>query len=136
MAIDSSAAAPAVGHVASVPADGAPAASPPAASAPASSAKYRLRFAKTGDLRLVSHIDLLHCFERLLRRAALPFASTQGFHPKPKIVFAQALALGVVGENEVVEIELEPGGAASLASEELLARLNRQAKTGIRHTQN
>jgi radical SAM-linked protein len=89
--------------------------------------KYRLRFRKSGDLRLVSHIDLMHCFERMLRRAALPFASTQGFHPKPKMVFAQALALGVVGANEVVEIGLD----ATLPAEEVVARLNRHAPPGI-----
>lgn len=92
--------------------------------------KFRLRFRKAGDLRLVSHIDLLHCFERLLRRAALPFACTQGFHPKPKIVFAQALALGVVGVGEVVELEVN----AELPPEEVLARLNRHAPPGIAFT--
>lgn len=94
--------------------------------------KYRLRFRKSGDLRLVSHIDLMHCFERMLRRAALPFASTQGFHPKPKMVFAQALALGVVGANEVVEIELEAASPeATLDAEEVVARLNRHAPPGM-----
>ena len=31
--------------------------------------KVRLRFAKCGDLRLVSHHDLMRCLERMLRRA-------------------------------------------------------------------
>ncbi|MBV8677097.1 MAG: DUF2344 domain-containing protein, partial [Planctomycetaceae bacterium] len=31
----------------------------------------RLRFAKRGDLRFVSHHDLMRCLERLLRRAAI-----------------------------------------------------------------
>jgi radical SAM-linked protein len=93
--------------------------------------KYRIRFRKAGDLRLVSHIDLMHCFERLLRRAALPFASTQGFHPKPKMVFAQALALGVVGVNEVVEIEVQATTPAALPADEIVARLNRHAPPGI-----
>ena len=89
--------------------------------------RYRLRFQKTGDLRLVSHIDLLHVFERLLRRAALPFASTQGFHPKPCLIFAQALALGVAGLDEVVDLTL----AEPLPPEEVLVRLNRQAPAGL-----
>ncbi len=88
---------------------------------------YRLRFRKGGDLRLVSHIDLLHVFERMMRRAALPFAVTQGFHPKACLVFAQALALGVAGLAEVVDLELrEPLPAA-----ELLACLNRHAPPGL-----
>ena len=35
--------------------------------------KVRIRFRKSGDLRLLSHHDLMRTFERMLRRAALPF---------------------------------------------------------------
>jgi radical SAM-linked protein len=68
--------------------------------------KVRLRFAKRGDLRLISHHDLLRCLERALRRAALPVARTRGFTPRPKLVFSQALALGIEGRREVLELEL------------------------------
>ena len=54
--------------------------------------KVRLRFAKRGDLRLVSHHDLMRCLERMLRRANLPMAYSQGFNPRPKVVFSLALA--------------------------------------------
>src|SRR5262252_1618237 len=69
--------------------------------------KIRLRFRKDAALRLVSHHDLLRCFERMLRRAALPFHSSEGFHPKPRFVFALSLPLGIVGCEEVVELELD-----------------------------
>ena len=59
--------------------------------------KLRFRFAKTGTLRLLSHHDLMRCLERMLRRADLPFKSTAGFHPGPRVVFALSLPLGVVG---------------------------------------
>ncbi len=72
----------------------------------ATATKLRLRFAKRGDLRLVSHHDLLRCVERTLRRAEIPMAHSQGFNPRPKIVFAQALALGIEGRREVVELDL------------------------------
>ena len=65
------------------------------AAGPAS--KVRLRFAKGGSLRWLSHHDLMRAFERMLRRAALPFRRTQGFHPHPRLVFALSLPLGVVG---------------------------------------
>src|ERR1700736_6136752 len=68
--------------------------------------RYRLRFSKRGDLRLVSHHDLMHVFERMLRRANIPVAHTQGFHPQPRMVFALSLALGIAGANEVLELEL------------------------------
>jgi radical SAM-linked protein len=89
--------------------------------------KYRLRFRKGGDLRLVSHHDLMHVFERMMRRAALPICYSQGFHPQPRMVFALSLALGVTGANEVLEIEL----TELLDPEHLLDRLARQAPPGL-----
>lgn len=90
-------------------------------------AKVRLRFAKRGDLRLTSHHDLMRCLERLLRRAAIPVAVTQGFSPRPKITFALAMGLGIEGHNEVVDVELaephDPG--------ELIGRLAAASPPGL-----
>src|SRR5882724_11469743 len=89
--------------------------------------KVRIRFRKGGELRLVSHHDLMRCFERMLRRAALPFHSTQGFNPRPRLVFALSLALGIVGADEVVELEL----GEELPLDEIRARLTAQAPEGL-----
>lgn len=89
--------------------------------------KVRIRFRKFGDLRLVSHHDLLRCFERMLRRAQLPVHSTQGFNPKPRLVFALSLPLGIVGCEEVVELELD----AQLPLEEIHSRLAQQTPPGL-----
>jgi len=70
------------------------------------STKVRLRFAKRGDLRLASHHDVMRCLERTVRRASIPVASTQGFSPRPRIVFALAMGLGIEGRREVVDFEL------------------------------
>jgi radical SAM-linked protein len=75
----------------------------------------------------LSHHDLLRTFERLLRRAELPVRRTQGFHPHPRLVFALSLPLGVIGQAEVVELELtEP-----LPPEEVGDRLRRQIPPGL-----
>jgi radical SAM-linked protein len=89
--------------------------------------KVRIRFRKGGDLRLISHHDLLRCFERMLRRAALPFHSTEGFNPKPRLVFALSLPLGVTGCEEVVELELD----VEVPPQEVHERLARQAPPGL-----
>jgi radical SAM-linked protein len=89
--------------------------------------KLRFRFAKTGTLRLLSHHDLMRCTERMLRRADLPFKSTAGFHPGPRVVFALSLPLGAEGLDEVVEIEF----TRELEADEVLARLNAQAPEGL-----
>lgn len=89
--------------------------------------KARLRFAKGGDLRLVGHHDLMRLLERMLRRASVPTAKSQGFNPRPKIVFPLALALGIEGRREVVELELsEP-----LPPDELLGRLAAESPPGL-----
>ena len=89
--------------------------------------KFRFRFRKVGDLRLLSHLDLTRCFERMLRRAEIPFKSSEGFHPSPRMVFALSMPLGCDGANEVLELEL----LQPLDGEELRERLNRQAPTGL-----
>ncbi|HVK12809.1 MAG TPA: TIGR03936 family radical SAM-associated protein, partial [Gemmataceae bacterium] len=70
---------------------------------------------------------LMRSAERLLRRADVPFKSTGGFHPTPRLVFALSLPLGVVGLNEVVELEL----TCPHDADELRARLNQHAPAGL-----
>ncbi len=89
--------------------------------------KVRLRFRKGGDLRLLSHHDLLRCFERMLRRSGLPFRSTQGFNPHPRIVFPLSLSLGVVGHDEAVELEFDQ----PVSADEVRDRLAGQAPPGL-----
>jgi radical SAM-linked protein len=89
--------------------------------------KVRLRFRKGPSLRLLSHHDLMRTFERMLRRADLPYHRTQGFHPHPRLVFALSLPLGVVGCEEVAELELDE----VLPLEELRRRLMAQAPAGL-----
>jgi radical SAM-linked protein len=89
--------------------------------------KVRIRFRKSGALRLLSHHDLMRTFERLLRRSELPFHRSQGFHPKPRLIFALSLPLGVVGCQEVVELEL----GQVLPLEDIHDRLARQAPPGL-----
>ena len=89
--------------------------------------KVRLRFRKGDDLRLLSHHDLMRAFQRMLRRAALPVRQSKGFHPQPRLVFALSLPLGVIGCEEVVELELDE----VLPLHELRERLVRQAPPGL-----
>ncbi len=85
----------------------------------APSQRYRLRFRKDGDLRFLGHRDILRTIERQLRRAKLKLHMSQGFHPKPKMSFPSALAVGVEGLEEVMEVELEEQRTA----DEVLAAL-------------
>jgi radical SAM family uncharacterized protein/radical SAM-linked protein len=68
--------------------------------------RLRVWFGKTGDMALVSHLDLMRLFDRVVRRAGLPVAFTGGFHPTPRISLASALALGATSSGEIVDFEL------------------------------
>lgn len=89
--------------------------------------RVRIRFSKQGDLRLIGHRDLMRSMERLFRRAGLALAMSQGFHPKPRMTFPLALAVGIEGIDEVMELDL----AESYAAEELLERLASHAPPGL-----
>lgn len=82
------------------------------------SQRLRMWFGKQGDMALVSHLDLMRLFDRALRRASLPISFTGGFHPGPRIAFANALPLGVTSSGEVVDFELtQPVDAETFRTE-------------------
>ena len=68
--------------------------------------RVRVTFAKQGALRYTGHLDLHKIMERSLRRAELPLAYSQGYHPQPKINLAAALPLGFASRAEVMDIWL------------------------------
>ena len=63
--------------------------------------RVRICFSKQDDLRWLSHRDLMRTWERLLRRAEVPLGMSEGFHPKPRMNFPSALAVGIAGLDEV-----------------------------------
>ena len=69
--------------------------------------RIRVRFAKRGTLRFISHLALMRAFARALRRSGLPLRMTQGFNPHPRISFPSPLGVGIEGTDEVMEFELD-----------------------------
>lgn len=73
-------------------------------------------FRKRGNLRFLGHLDLARAVDRAVRRAGLPVKYSQGFNPSAQIGFASALPVGVAGERELCQIELErPMSATEVA---------------------
>lgn len=68
--------------------------------------KLRIRYAKRGRMRFTSTRDFQRALERAVRRAGLPMAYSAGFHPHPKISYANAAPTGAASEAEYVEISL------------------------------
>lgn len=90
--------------------------------------RVRIAYTKVEEAKYIAHLDLARVFERSLRRAGIRTAYSEGFNPHPKISFGSALAVGVEGEREYVDIELEQ----DLDLKEILGRLQEQLPVGIR----
>lgn len=58
-------------------------------------------------MRYTSNLDIHKMWERTFRRAKLPLAYSQGFHPQPKIQQASPLPLGFLSDYEIVDFFLE-----------------------------
>jgi radical SAM-linked protein len=71
--------------------------------------RIRIIFSKQGALRYTGNLDLHKILERSIRRAALPLAYSQGYHPQPKLNLAAALPLGFASRAEVMDIWLNDG---------------------------
>lgn len=89
--------------------------------------RLRISFAKTEQMRYTGHLDLHRTWERTLRRAGLPLAYSQGFHPQPRINLAAALPLGFTSECELADIWLEE----LLPVEQIRSALDRAVPPGI-----
>ena len=89
--------------------------------------RIRITFSKQGALRYTGHLDLHKLWERAARRAELPLAYSQGFHPQPKMNLASALPLGFSSRCEMLDMRLE----REIALDGLPERLNNTLPTGI-----
>jgi len=69
--------------------------------------RIRLRFLRKGDVRFLSHHDLMRTFERAVRRSGLPLHFTSGFNRHLRLSFPLPLAVGWEAQEEVMEFELE-----------------------------
>jgi len=90
--------------------------------------RFRLHFTKLGPAALLGHLDLMRELPRIIRRAGIRTAYTEGFHPKPDVSMAPALSLGALSLAEFIDIKLIAQGEAH----EILARLNEASTAGVR----
>lgn len=81
----------------------------------------RIKFKKVGGLQFISHLDLVRTMHKVIVRAGLPLWYTEGFNPKPKMVFAAPLSIGTESISEFLDIRL----TERMPPEEAIARMNR-----------
>ena len=80
----------------------------------------RVKFFKLGKLQYISHLDLVRTMMKIIVRSKLPLWYTEGFNPKPKIVFASPLSIGTESKCEFIDIRV----TERISPEEAMARLN------------
>ena len=66
----------------------------------------RLKFKKVGSLQYISHLDLVRTMSKIITRAKLPLWYTEGFNPKPKMIFAAPLSIGTESMCEFMDLRL------------------------------
>lgn len=87
----------------------------------------RFRFKRGEELKFIGHLDILRLFERAFKRSGLPVAHSQGFNPRPRIVFAQPMPLGLTSTGEFADVELE----GEYDTDQFMQRLNSSLPPGL-----
>ena len=80
----------------------------------------RFKFKKIGNLQYISHLDLVRTMNKIIVRSGLPLWYTEGFNPKPKMIFAAPLSIGSESVAEFLDIRLTERIDPAVA----MARLN------------
>ncbi len=66
--------------------------------------RWRLAFARDEEARYLSHLDAAHLWERSLRRGRVPVAMSEGFSPRPRLIFGAPLPLGMLAEHDLADL--------------------------------
>ena len=93
--------------------------------------QIRIRFRKFGAMLYISHLDMAKTVMRAIVRSGLPVYYSEGFNPKPKLVFGTPLSVGCGGEREVLDIRL----MKAVSNAEILERLRAVMPNGVEVTE-
>lgn len=89
--------------------------------------RFRIWHRKMDRAAWISQLELQALLERSLRRAGLPLAFSQGFHPLPLLSFGRALPVGVASLAEWFVVTLRD----PLSSPEIMDRLGPRMPAGM-----
>ncbi|MEG2353697.1 MAG: TIGR03936 family radical SAM-associated protein [Clostridium sp.] len=90
--------------------------------------RYLVKYTKEGEIKFVSHLDLMRTIQRNVRRAELPIAFSKGFNPHMAISIAQPLSVGMYSSGEYLDMVL----AEEVKEEEIISRLNETGTMGVK----
>ncbi len=87
----------------------------------------RIKFAKYGTMKFISHLDVMRYFQKAARRAELPVLYSEGFHPHQIMSFASPLGVGQTSEAEYFDLALKE----VLSPDEICRRFNETMAEGM-----
>lgn len=90
--------------------------------------RYLIKYTKEGNIKFISHLDLMRTIQKVIKRAALPIKYSKGFHPHMAVSIAQPLGVGVYSAGEYMDIILEE----ELDEKEIIDRLNEKTASGVK----
>lgn len=89
--------------------------------------RVRIKFAKTGLMKYIGHLDVMRYFQKVIRRADIDIAYSEGFSPHMLMSFAQPLGVGITSDGEYFDMDLK----SSMSSARILASMNEQMSDEI-----
>jgi radical SAM-linked protein len=93
--------------------------------------RLRVRYSKLGKVRFISHRDTARVWERALRRARVPVATSAGFTPRPRLSFGLALPTGAESVAEYLDVDVIDDEAPVVDVRELALRLDAALPVGV-----
>lgn len=78
------------------------------------------KYSKTGNLKYISHLDVLRFIQRAVKRAGINAKYSEGFNPHMKTSFGFPLSLGTESIGEYFELELNE----NIDLDEFVERMN------------
>ncbi len=68
--------------------------------------KIRIKFAKSGVMKFIGHLDMMRYFQKAMRRADIDIKYSEGFSPHQIMSFAAPLGVGITSDGEYLDIEV------------------------------
>lgn len=90
----------------------------------------RSKFTRKGATAYIGHLDLMGVFSRAVRKTGLPLLYSQGFNPRPELVFALPMGVGINTEGDWVDISM----ATPTDAEEFMKKTNEGLPNGLEIT--
>ena len=90
--------------------------------------KLRIKFAKSGCMKFIGHLDIMRYFQKAIRRAGIDIAYSEGFSPHQIMSFAAPLGVGLESEGEYLDIQVH----SALSSRQMVEALNQVMTDGMK----